>query len=125
MNKEVNFEIVKLLKEKGFNMTPYLTIDNENPKNLKSNFNPREYQPWYFTLTIADVVMWLYEKHGIWIEVSCHTVFDEKDDTIEVDLFYFAARKLKPVEILYSGDFVNSPIEAYEDGILYTLNNLI
>ena len=73
--------------------------------------------------TIAEVVMWFYEKDGVWIEVSCHTVLDEKDD--DVDVFYFVIRKLKPVNILYSGDFVNSPTEAYEAAIEYTLNNLI
>ena len=49
MNKEVNFEIAKLLKEKGFRLLP----------DFKSSYP-----------TIAEVVMWLYEKHGVWISVQ-------------------------------------------------------
>lgn len=109
MNNPVSFEIAKLLKEKGFN------IEIDYGLNQILNLKP--------TPTIAEVVMWFYEKHGIWIEVSCHTVLDEKDD--DVDVFYFVIRKLKPVNILYSGDFVNSPSEAYEAGIEYVLKHLI
>ena len=52
-------------------------------------------------------------------------VLDEKDDDIDVDVFYSIIRELKPVNVLYSGDFVNSPTEAYEAAIIYTLKNLI
>ena len=113
MNTPVSFSNAKLIKEKAGtelfsgNMAGF-TMNKPEVINLP---------------TIAEVVMWLYEKYGIWIEVSCHTVLDEKDD--DVDVFYFVIRKLKPVNILYSGDFVNSPTEAYEAAILYTLKNLI
>ena len=99
MNTPVNFEIHKLLIGKEIDLS--------------------------VRRTIAEVVMWLYEKHEIWIEVSCHTVLDEKDDDIDVDVFYSIIRELKPVNVLYSGDFVNSPTEAYSQAIEYTLKNLI
>ena len=97
MNTPVSLEIEKLLIEKDIDMP--------------------------VSPTIAEVVMWLYEKHELWIEVSCHTILDEKDD--DVDVFYFIVRELKPVNVLYSGDFVNSPTEAYLEAIEYTLKNLI
>jgi hypothetical protein len=152
MTTLVTFELSKLLKEKGFDLATRKYYEHSLTERYNSedgysgpfgwkkgetilqegyHINNSKFDnsndDWFIcsTLTISEVVMWLYGKHGIWIEVSCHTVLDEKDDTIEVDLFYFVARKLKPVEILYSGDFVNSPTEAYEAAIEYTLNNLI
>ena len=120
MNTPISFEIAKLLKEKGFDLNHkymFFTSD-ETEKYPEEELSLKP--------TIAEVVMWLYEKHEIWIEVSCHTVLDEKDDDIDVDVFYSIIRELKPVSVLlYSGDFVNSPTEAYEAAIIYTLENLI
>jgi hypothetical protein len=116
MNTPVSFEIAKLLKEKGFDLTPYLAIDNENPKNLNSNYNPREYQSWYFNLTIAEVVMWLYEKHEIWIEVV---------KPVRQKLFRFNVDNKDNINEFTSVVCFNSPTEAYKAGIEYTLNNLI
>jgi hypothetical protein len=65
----VTFEQAKWLKEKGFDLSKYLRIDDENPLNLNSNYNPREYQPWYLELHQWQVVEWLRVKHGIWILV--------------------------------------------------------
>jgi hypothetical protein len=64
----ITFETAKLAKEKGFGLDKYLSIDDENPKNLSSNFNPREYQPWYFDLTQSLLQKWLREVHNIQIE---------------------------------------------------------
>ena len=88
MNTPVSLEIEKLLLKKGIDMPV---------------------QP-----TIGDVVMWLYKKHGIWIEV------------IETDLFnkFFFQIKRKDNTRLKNGDF-NSPTEAYEAAIEYVLTNLI
>lgn len=87
MNKEVNFEIAKLLEEKDV-LAP----------------------------TIAEVVMWLYEKYGIWISVTkdwdvgkClgfESIIDTNDGIINTETY-------------------NSPTEAYEAAIKYVLENLI
>lgn len=100
MNKEVKFEIIKLLKEKSFDF----------PK--KASQNDYQGEP----PTIAEVVMWLYEKHGVWIYVQrdwdvgkClgfEGIIDGNDGIINTKTF-------------------NSPTEAYEDAIKYTLENII
>lgn len=88
MNTPISFELDKLLLEKDIPMP----------------VNP----------TISDVVMWLYEKHGIWIYVDFYNknrwfgVFRNKEG-VKTELF----------------DVFNSPTEAYEAAIDYILNNLI
>ena len=66
----ITFETAKLANEKRFGLDKYLSIDDENPKNLSSNFNPREYQPWYFDLTQSLLQKWLREVHNINIFMS-------------------------------------------------------
>ena len=61
----ISFETAKLAKEKGFELDKYLSINDENPKNLNSNYNPRDYQPWYFDLTQSLLQKWLREVHNI------------------------------------------------------------
>jgi len=51
-----------------FKTTRYLSINDENPKNLNSNYNPRDYQPWYFDLTQSLLQKWLREVHNIYVE---------------------------------------------------------
>lgn len=72
--------------------------------------------------TIAEVVMWLYEKHGIWIRVTpipyskhlTHWRWEHMSTN-------YATRNLRWKK---EKDYI-SPTEAYEAAILYTLNNLI
>jgi hypothetical protein len=69
--------------------------------------------------TIADVVMMLYEKHGIWIWVKPY-----KDHAADNNDPYFFQMNVWKKGITISKEF-NSPTEAYEAAIEYTLNNLI
>ena len=64
--------------------------------------------------TIADAVMWIYEKHGIWIQ-------PKRISKNEFECFYIGSNLC---EIQIKGIF-NSPTEAYEAAIEYCLNNLI
>lgn len=96
MNTPVSFELSKLLKEKGFNI-PYPNVESSYP-------------------TIVEVVMWLYEKHGIWIDIRymdevlgfgfCVTTLE--DNTEQHELYNY-----------------KSPTEAYSQAIEFTLKNLI
>lgn len=95
MNKEVNFEIAKLLKEKGFILLP----------DFKSSYP-----------TIAEVVMWFYEKHGIWISVQKY--WDKGEFLGWEALIYFS-------DGIHITKTVNSPTEAYEVAIKHTLENKI
>lgn len=141
MNTPVNFELAKLLKEKGFDVPVrnyYLQKEKGNclhegfedsywGDNRIVNWNKdvigiKPFEGFLSVPTIAEVVMWLYEKYGIWISV-------------DVDIngrFRYIIRKYNnndrawevknPISI---SEYYNSPTEAYEAAIDYTLNNLI
>lgn len=82
---------------------------------------------------ISDVVMWLYEKHGIWIDVYYNSKYkswdyeytninwsqEEVDKKLEEDI-HNLLDNIFNVKIKY-----NSPTEAYEAAIEFTLKNLI
>lgn len=120
MNAIISFELAKMLKEKGFDIKCLICYLEDGSKQLSSgdegDFEKYNHNLWdnYSAPTIAEVVMWLYEKHGIWIEV------------IETDLFdkFFFQIKRKDNTRLKNGDY-NSPTEAYESAIKYVLTNLI
>lgn len=133
MTTSVNFEIAKLLKEKSFN------------KKCSSAYIKKENQDLFFTPaytgitngieylapTIADVVMWLYEKHGIWVGVELidntlefyfqPTIWTCKDrDYNDENMIDQAKSVCKWKEWKYF-----SPIKAYEIAFEYILTNLI
>ena len=142
MNTPVNFETSKLLKEKGFDIPVknyYLIQEKGNylhegfedsywGDNRIVNWNKdvvgiKPFEGFLSAPTIVDVVMWLYEKHGIWTYVHkdggwwfpvIENYYDEDDQgTIIEDL----SKMTKT--------YFDSPTEAYEAAITYTLNNLI
>lgn len=118
MNTPVSFELSKLLKERGFdepcrfvhdtwdNIKDWLEGGDGEHRNSHKNGSV-----YYSAPTISEVVMWLYEKHGIWIEVRRSYLLNQ-----------FVAVTKNPRVELSSKD---SPTEAYESAILYTLKNLI
>jgi len=126
MNTPVNFEIAKLLKEKGFDepthsfyvideseygeIGEFITNPNDNYPTLDDNslFDTLASAP-----TIAEVVMWLYEKHKIWIWVEYY----------ETDNKFIP--QIPKANLLRVLGFYESPTEAYSAAIEYTLKNLI
>lgn len=118
MTTPVSFEIAKLLKEKGFaNISEKSYILSQGARHgLLSNFTNRcnnaAEDDRIEAPTIAEVVMWLYEKHGVWICV---------DKAEDFDWWKFIIRKLQDTGYKNGGfgyDF-NSPTEAYLGGIKY------
>ena len=126
MNLPVNFEIAKLLKEKGFdipcregwiNYLVSFTGETKMPDDESNLVIDRLGNRHLIERpTIAEVIMWLYEKHKVWISP------------------WMASEKSWGFHILRCSDghvisrnegLKNSPTEAYEAAILYTLNNLI
>lgn len=98
MTEPVSFELAKLLNEKGF-------------PGLKTFYTSKQYELITNKHTIAHVVMWLYKKHNIWIEVRRSYLLDK-----------FVAITKNPRRELSA---CTSPEEAYEKAIEYTLKNLI
>jgi hypothetical protein len=117
MNTTIDFSTAKLLKEKGFdnesahyyNEKGEMLFDVDYP-----SLHPTKPNVYYDNPTIAEVVMWLYEKHGIWINV-----YEYKDHAADVnDSYVFRTSHTKLKEF-------NSPTEAYQEAIEYTLKHLI
>lgn len=129
MNSVVNFETSKLLKEKGFkegSRKGYL----ENGELGISHYSglcwndDEDYPTKYSAPTITQVVMWLYEKHKIWISV-CYKQskfiisFQMKDINIIKGICGDDGIEYNKVE------YYKSPTEAYNDAIIYALKKLI
>ena len=135
MNTPVSFKLAKLLKEERFNepiKQRYFIAENIDSNSFPflqkecALYNWNNYDDfstsYYSAPTIADAVMWLYEKHGIWIQVkpggkleSWDYIVQKKDNNFAVP--YFEIKQHKP--------FFNSPTEAYEAAIKYCLTKLI
>ena len=142
MNKEVRIETAKLLSDKKIELfsDKFYTdkfglchlgeegetlhihchpMTNEYEVNYDVNGEFEEGQR-YYAPTIAEVVMWLYENHGIWISVESAIIFGE---------WYFNYKYLqfnKSLQYVKDDGFRhNSPIEAYEAAINYCLEHLI
>lgn len=105
MNTPVSFEIAKLLKERGFDQKLTDIGYNVNGEESFDYSIDRINGVGVASPTIAEVVMWLYEKHKFWTEVT--TDINGK--------FCFPWLEGK----------YNSPTEAYSAAIEYTLKNLI
>lgn len=124
MNTPVSFELAKLLKEKEFDKHGYLQDVWLGHKYewMGKGKNKRSVEIPVFGLgstsvlpTIAEVVMWLYEKHGIWI-------YAERYST----LFRCYAEEIGDERFgKWEGHKYESPTEAYEAAIEYTLTKLI
>ena len=122
----VKFELAKLIKDKGFvNVcekvyrsdgllyTPHMSGSNLKHSNILEDES-------YSAPTIAEVVMWLYEKHSIWI--SCNYYGGSRFPNMCFN--YTISGKTKNGQPIY-GQVYDSPTEVYEVAIEYCLTNLI
>lgn len=131
MNTPVSFEIAKLLKEKGFDSyitSQYIQFDySDNSWKLKTN---QEYKDLDSDIgignkirisapTIAEVVMWLYEKYGIWIQVHHWTNQPVNDELWENCFCAYVNGDNMDAAIF------KTPTEAYEAAIEYCLTKLL
>ena len=123
MTTPVRPQLARLLKEKGCEIaTTDLYIDNQliyaNGRICNWNLEP-EYEELENPIsapTIAQVVMWFYKKHKLFITLYPYDEFRE-------DLFSFLIIKR-------SGNYrdkfpYNTPTQAYEAAIEYCLTKLI
>lgn len=142
MIQEVNFEIAKLLKEKGFdelcnNHYSQALFEGTNPdwegvfpkysvfKHSDSHYNskPNNNDSWFecSAPTIAEVVMWLYEKHGVWVRA---TPIPYSDNLTHWRWEHMSTKyATRNAGFKKMRDYM-SPTEAYEAAIEYVLKNL-
>ena len=128
MNTPVSFELAKLLKEKEYKDKNMLgTVRLSEPEyydhngiihNIKDIFEEKDYkiEDCFNAPTISDVVMWLYEKHEYW----CYVYTNGK-------IWHPCIQHKFGDMAVLSGKIgeSNSPTEAYEEAIKYTLKNLL
>jgi hypothetical protein len=107
MNTPVSLELSKLLKEKGY---PFELITVGEIKEVPLNIP-----------TVAEVVMWLYEKHGIWIVPE--PFVKQEWETLTYIYKIYKNGYVDTVSRAFLS--FNSPTEAYVAAIEYTLKNLI
>lgn len=123
MNTPVNQKIAKLLKEKKCDLNHkymvFTSVETEKYPEGELFLKP----------TIAEVVMWLYKKHGIWIGVkpSCdgaewysEMFTADKQTWGDVDKRYAINTAFRNFKSIHT-----TPTEAYEAAIEYCLINLI
>lgn len=142
LDTPVSFPIAKLLKEKGFDIantvgyydSSKLIIDknylNRYPQGNIVELNWNNFSNKYSAPIVSEVIMWLYEKHGIWVSVDwmkrikpynsgfyCHLRGTNK--SLNRDNFIVINDTLNP-----GYEVFNSPTEAYEAAIEYALLNV-
>lgn len=123
MNTTVNFEIAKLVKKEGYdNVTDLIYMTNHSKEVLFENINGLKHSdgnnPFCSAPTIAEVVMWIYEKYGVWISVDM--IFVENQT-----YFYYIITESNDDVIDIQSEKYNTATEAYSSAIEYTLKNLI
>lgn len=121
MTTPVKFELAKLLKEKEFSYAGKSYYENEIWLTDTLARFPRgtlKMDVCFPAPTIAEVVMWLYKKHDIWIEVRKTNFFKE--------IRFQSYMNENPLVGNLGGYISHSqPTEAYEAAIEYCLTNLI
>ena len=135
MTETVHYNIAKLLAEKGF---PQNNIDYETISTIGKDENDDFiFGSTYSCPTIAQVIMWLYEKHGIWISVN-RVVLGSDEWGFSYSISYLpkefqdAKRRCSHLEVKesfkesmgsYTGAW-NSPTEVYIAAITHVLTSL-
>ena len=116
MNTPVSFEIKQLLYYRGWRYE--LGVDETGYRVEHSLAEQRwnEGDLTYVDITIAEIVMWLYEKH----EYRCYVYTNGK-------IWHPCIQHKFGDMAVLSGKIgeSNSPTEAYEAAIEYTLKNLL
>lgn len=129
-----SFEVVKLLKEKGFPYSDFIFMYvNKDNRFLTENeacllldkedyiyhFDDDFIQTWTHQMAMA----WLREVHKVVISIDAHTAnhWDGYIDTFEIDILKNASRIIVPNEVAIH----NTYEEAVEAALKYSLENLI
>jgi hypothetical protein len=123
MTTTVSFELANLLKEKGFDEQSLSIYLDGKIEELKSTISNSQFTTsrTYSAPTIAEVTMWLYEKHGIWVGVQPISVVGK----FQFRTYYNNKGVMNQHWNDSMGKEFTSPTEAYEAAIKYTLENLI
>lgn len=128
----VSIKLAKLLKEKGFDQkcgSYYDTVSKSRIKDTPpSNYNgTREAVS---IPSIVDVVMWLLEKHEIWIVADLLLDYKRWDFKVvnlknsNSSIEWYVEQLQIPLEDIIKNSF-ETPKEAYQAAIYHVLKNMI
>ena len=131
----VNLKLAKSLKEKGFDEECRLCVEDGDkrplPFNCGNTLHRNSLHPYYSAPTTGEVLMWLYENHGIWVYTySVAPYILEKEEYPKI-VFVSKVQKFKEFDIFINTDnglavnHYKTPTEAYEAGIKYCLEKII
>lgn len=124
MKTIVDFSTAKLLKEKGYNnphdkvySTLGNVLDSHYPTMSNSNLDPGISCT---APTIGDVIIWFYEKQGIWIVVNVQI-----DDSWYFELYNLKDSRNAEIRVDIYDNIYENPTEAYQAAITYNIYNII
>lgn len=134
MNKPVSLELKQLLYNKGWRYE--LSDDISETSSLYNNHSLAEERfnqnyIIYVDITIADIIMWLYDKHGIWIGVELTD--NTKEFYFQPTIWTMKDRDYNDEDMIDQAKSIcewrtwkyNSIQEAYIEAIKYCLNDKI
>lgn len=105
MNTPVSFSLARLLKDKNIHILSAKSMYASNGELTDAVY---DFDDWCFAPNISDVVMWIYNKNGIWI-----SPYQYRDHAADAnDEFVFRTHQTGRQEF-------KSPSEAYEAAIKY------
>jgi hypothetical protein len=134
MNTPINFKLAKLLEQRQIFIKSSVAYPFRFKEHTYSDYNPTLIYKDILSCDIkapiiSDVVMWIYDKYGIWIGVkpSCDGVEWYSEMFTASEKVWFDIDKRHDINTAFRKykSIHNSPTEAYEAGIEYTLNKLI
>lgn len=121
MNTPVSFKLAKLLKEKGYD--EWTKTWHQRGEGIsgcvegKGDFYNRKGDVYTSAPTITEVVMWIYDKHNIWVSVDRYLDPEESEDFRYGYMIYYIDD--------YFGRGYKTPTDSYQAGIEYAIKNLI
>lgn len=124
----VNFEIAKLLKEKGFDepVNRFYEISTGQPLLVRSEYCRNSYTTNYAAPTHQMAMKWLREVHNIIITMDYDEYELEKIDKKQVGYGWNIQKIENPTKYLKISEHIfDTYEESCEDAITYCLTNLI
>jgi hypothetical protein len=112
----VSFELAQLLKDKGFESESHLYYSNSelvisqypHTNNIMQRFR-------YEAPSLSIAQKWIYENFGIWVHSGMNVSY--------TDDWYFSCENWDEVLVCLEG--YDTPYHALNEGLTYTLKNLI
>lgn len=127
MNTPVSFELAKLLKEKGFDEECRLFVEDGDegplPFNCLNTIHRNSLHPYYSAPTIAEVVMWCFNKYKYSIEYSMNILQSGEYDGCYVFNGLIKGSEDYKLKIFYTSKDYPTAEKALEDTINHFLVN--